>query len=217
MVHRIRQPPRAGTYTLPGSHKPKPTNTPRTQVPAITYGGPAVPPDQPSPESIKLAESRVLVEFIAELYPASQLLPSSPVLRARARLFITRFTPHTDAIRPFIASGAPGTRTAFLDAIDAVQRLLPDDSKGEGRFAVGEEFTVADVIVMPAVGLLETVFDTGIAAFEEGEGREVAEVLKGEKYARWARYCEVLKGRESFKKLFNEVGLAFILSFFDGC
>ncbi|KAG6805318.1 hypothetical protein H0H93_005077, partial [Arthromyces matolae] len=40
---------------------------PASKVPAIAYGGPAVAPDDPSPESTKLAESLVLLEFIADL------------------------------------------------------------------------------------------------------------------------------------------------------
>jgi glutathione S-transferase len=93
--------------------------------------------------------------------------------------------------------------------------LLPDDSKGEGRYAVGEGFSVADVALMPTVGVLDAALNTGLAAFEEEDGREVAETLKGGKYARWARYCEELRGRESFKKVYNEVGsMRFLPAFF---
>ena len=61
-----------------------------TQVPAFTYGGPVVPPDQPSNESAKLWESNVLIEFIADLCPAAGLLPSDPAVRAHARLLVVR-------------------------------------------------------------------------------------------------------------------------------
>ncbi|ELU43933.1 Glutaredoxin domain-containing protein [Rhizoctonia solani AG-1 IA] len=54
-------------------------------IPAIAYGGPKVDPANPSPESIKLAESLVLLEFIADLYPNSGLLSTNPVERAQAR------------------------------------------------------------------------------------------------------------------------------------
>ena len=67
------------------------------KVPAIAYGGPPVPPDQPSPESAKIAESLVLLDFVADLFPDSHLLPKDPVQRARARFFIdtvsTKFVP----------------------------------------------------------------------------------------------------------------------------
>ena len=57
-------------------------------MPAIAYGGPQVPPDQPSPDSTKIAESLVLVEFVGDLFPESGILPKDPVKRAQARFFI---------------------------------------------------------------------------------------------------------------------------------
>jgi glutathione S-transferase len=204
MVRRTDQPRRGGTQ----SHAPflSLTKQPTIQVPAITYGGPVVPPDQPSPESTKFAESLVLIEFIADLYPDSQLLPSCPILRARARLFIKRFDDHNSAIRAYLGTAGPGTREAFLDAIDMVQRSLPDDLKGEGEYAVGKGFTVADVVAMPRLVFLDAVFQTGMGAFDGEEGKLVEEALKRGRFARWARYCEVLRARESFNKVYTEVG-----------
>ncbi|KAG2738771.1 hypothetical protein P692DRAFT_201904348 [Suillus brevipes Sb2] len=64
----------------------------------MTYGGPDVAPENPSPESTKLAESLILVEFIGDLYPSSNIVPADPVLRAKARFFIeivsTKFSPN---------------------------------------------------------------------------------------------------------------------------
>lgn len=39
---------------------------------------------------MKMAELLVLLEFVADLYPNANLLPSDPVLRAKARLFIRK-------------------------------------------------------------------------------------------------------------------------------
>ena len=39
----------------------------------MTYGGPRIDPTNPSPESFKLAESLVLLEFIADLFPSANL------------------------------------------------------------------------------------------------------------------------------------------------
>ncbi|KIJ15127.1 hypothetical protein PAXINDRAFT_99658 [Paxillus involutus ATCC 200175] len=59
-----------------------------SQVPAIACGGPGVAPENPSPELTKLAESLVLVQFVADLYPQANLFPQDPVLRAKTRFFI---------------------------------------------------------------------------------------------------------------------------------
>lgn len=57
------------------------------QVPVITYGGPNVPPEEPSPLSFKLAESLVILGFLADLFPNSRLLPPpfNPTARAVLR------------------------------------------------------------------------------------------------------------------------------------
>ncbi|KAH0834663.1 hypothetical protein J3R83DRAFT_10178 [Lanmaoa asiatica] len=61
------------------------------KIPAITYGGPNVPPEEPSPLSFKLTESYVILEFLADLFPNSGLLPpaSNPTGRARVRFLWT--------------------------------------------------------------------------------------------------------------------------------
>src|ERR1700761_1379909 len=64
----------------------------RNQVPALVYGSPKSDPENPSAESAKITESLVILEFIADLYPDSGLLPKDPVERARVRFFIDAFT-----------------------------------------------------------------------------------------------------------------------------
>ena len=58
--------------------------TPSRKVPVVVYGSPQIGPRAPSPESAKIAESLVLLEFIASLYPDSGLLPKDSVERAHA-------------------------------------------------------------------------------------------------------------------------------------
>ncbi|KAH7925069.1 hypothetical protein BV22DRAFT_465355 [Leucogyrophana mollusca] len=73
-------------YDLDLANKPEwftAKDNPASKVPAITYGGPDVPPEDPSPLSEKLAESAVVLEFVADIYPESGLLPKDPVLRAK--------------------------------------------------------------------------------------------------------------------------------------
>ena len=57
-----------------------------TYVPAIVYGEPEAPPDQPSSEPHKLAESLILIELIST---SRALLPKD---RVKARFFVEVFS-----------------------------------------------------------------------------------------------------------------------------
>ena len=58
------------------------------QVPYIVYGGPKLEPgDSPSPDLPQLGESLVIAEFLADTFPSARLLPATPFIRAKARLF----------------------------------------------------------------------------------------------------------------------------------
>ena len=101
-----------------------------------------MPLDQPSPESVKIAESLVLVEFIADLFPASNLLPADPVARARVRHSIQTFdTTFISAFEAVIYAGASPDKV--VAALDAFQKRLP-----ETGFATGE-WALADVAAAP--------------------------------------------------------------------
>ena len=77
-------------------------------------------PTEPSPESAKLAESLVIVEFIAELFPESKLHPTDLVKRARARHFITLVeTKFEEAFHSFFAYGA-----SYIVLLEALEALL---------------------------------------------------------------------------------------------
>jgi hypothetical protein len=69
MVRSKGQPFLDGLYTL--NLRRRIEHLQHAQVPTMTYGGPKVDPTNPSPESFKLAESLVLLEFIADLFPSA--------------------------------------------------------------------------------------------------------------------------------------------------
>ncbi|EJD05530.1 uncharacterized protein FOMMEDRAFT_138958 [Fomitiporia mediterranea MF3/22] len=166
------------------------------KVPALSYGGPKVPADQSSPESAKLAESLVLLEFVADLFPESKLLPKDPVLRARARFFI-------DAVNTKLAPGwmsflmKGDSADAFLSATEAIQALLPDDKK----FAVSDDFTNADAAVGPFLArvFVATKNDFGTP----GEGKKVFEALNSPRFSKLTNYYKRIEARESFKSTFD--------------
>jgi len=189
-------------YQIDLQNKPEwyaPKVNPASKVPAIAYGGPPVPPDQPSPESVKIAESLVIVEFIADLYPDSKLLPKDPVLRAKARFFIdavgTKLTP---AWHAFLSKG--GEPDALFKAIEAIQALLAPNAK----YAVNDDFTIADIAIAPFLGRLYLSLQNDIGAYDEGQGLKVYEELQGPKYSKFNAYFEAIKARDSFKKTFAE-------------
>ncbi|KAJ7859375.1 hypothetical protein B0H14DRAFT_2747138 [Mycena olivaceomarginata] len=152
----------------------------------VSYGGPQVPPDQPSPESVKIAESLILVEF-------------HPVERAKVRFFIdavsNKFLP--TYMGP-VARGQPFE--PFWDALEQLQALLPADKK----YAVGDEFTAADIAIAPFLARMEVWLRNDIGAYKEGEGKKAAEYFfTGDRFARLVKYFEDIKARDSFKATFD--------------
>lgn len=171
------------------------------QVPAVAFGGPKVSPDQPSPDSAKIAESLILLEFVADLYPSSGLLPSDPVSRARIRFFIDTFsTKFAPSYHGALLQG--GSFDATLAAIEALQEQLPKD----GKYLLGDQFTIADAAVAPFLGRAEVALSNDFGKYPVGEGKKVWETLStSPKYARFWKYFQDLKARDSFKSTFDEV------------
>ncbi|KAI5116601.1 hypothetical protein M0805_006779 [Coniferiporia weirii] len=176
-----------------------PKVNPASKVPAIAYGGPKVPADQPSPESVKIAESLVLLEFFADLYPESGLLPKDPVLRAKARFFIdvvsTKLVPGWAG---FVHRGESAEGT--FAGLEALQALLSANT----TFAVNDTFTIADAAVAPFLARIEVTLKNDIGAFAEGEGRKAFEVYQSERFDKVRKYFNTIKARESFKTTFDE-------------
>jgi len=173
-----------------------PKVNPASKVPAITYGGPDVDPENPSPDSQKIAESGVLMELFADL-SKGDLLPKDPIARARARFF-------TETVTPLIFSAWYGSLTrgedpaSIFKAIDTVQSLLP----AEG-YAVGQ-WSIAEAAVTPFFARAEVTLKNDIGKYEEGKGKSVwATVESDPKYARFRKYFDDIKSRDSFKETFH--------------
>ncbi|KAI0674660.1 thioredoxin-like protein [Trametes maxima] len=187
-------------YEIDLQNKPvwyAPRVNPASKVPAIAYGGPDVAPDQPSPDSVKIAESLVLVEFIADLFPKSGLLPADPVKRAQARFFIEGVS---GKVVPswigYLLGKAPADD--FYEAFEYIQGLLPASG-----FAIGD-FSIADVAVAPFLARARVALLNDIGKYPEGEGRKVWETITTGKFARLAKYAEDLAARESVNATFDE-------------
>ncbi|THH07889.1 hypothetical protein EW145_g3072 [Phellinidium pouzarii] len=197
-------------YEIDLQNKPvwyAPEVNPASKVPAIAYGGPEVPPDQPSPKSVKIPESLVLLDFFADLYPESGLLPKDPVLRAKARLFI-------DAVSTKLVPGWGGfvQRGENVDALyaglEAIQGLLPSDA----TFAVGNTYTIADAAAAPFLARIEVLLKNDIGAYAKGEGKAAYEVYQSKRFSKLRNYFDSVKARDSFKTTFDELSGALLTS-----
>ncbi|KIK97436.1 hypothetical protein PAXRUDRAFT_824930 [Paxillus rubicundulus Ve08.2h10] len=189
-------------YHIDLANKPDwyaPKVNPASKVPVIAYGGPDVAPENPSPQSTKLAESLVLVEFVADLYPQANLLPQDPVLRAKARFFIevvsSKFSP---GYGKFVIRGE-GYRDLLL-GVEAVQEILPDS----GKYAIGDQYTIADVALTSFIARVKLASENELGKFEAGQGEEFVKALDSPKYAKFNAYVERLLERPSFKATFDK-------------
>ncbi|KAG1731618.1 uncharacterized protein EDB91DRAFT_1252055 [Suillus paluster] len=169
------------------------------KVPAVAYGGPDVDPEDPSPLSAKIIESNVILEFVADLYPDSGLLPKDPVLRANVRFFIDAITKHVQEPVYAFLQGLESYENV-LKGIEFIQGLLD-----EGReFAIGDHYTIADACIIPHIAKLKIVTETDIGKFPVGMGYKLGEELKGPKFAKFMKYVERMLERPSFKQTHDE-------------
>lgn len=168
----------------------------------MTYGGPDVPPDEPSSESVKLAESSVLVEFVADLFPEANLIPQDPTLRARARSFVevvnAKFAP---AYTKFVIRGEG--YEDVLAAVEAIQDILPQAATG--IYAMGEQYTIADISLAPFIARLKLVTANELGRYPVGQGSEFLQALDGPKYNQFNLYVRRLLDRQSLQTTFDAV------------
>jgi glutathione S-transferase len=90
----------------------------------------------------------------------------------------------------------------FFDALEGLQALLPADK----TYAVGDEYTAADIAVTPFLARMEVWLKNDIGAFKEGEGKKASDYFFSDgRFARIVKYFEAIKARESFKATFDAV------------
>ncbi|KAH8983736.1 hypothetical protein EDB92DRAFT_2071361, partial [Lactarius akahatsu] len=125
---------------------------PTCKVPAVVYGSPKSDSENPSPESARIIQSLVLLEFVADLYPDSGLLPNDPIERAHVRVFIDAVFIDAVSTKVFPRGESPD---AFIAAVAELQLLPP-----AAQFAIGDHFTIADAALAPFLGRWEQLSAT---------------------------------------------------------
>ena len=173
----------------------------------MTYGGPVTTPDKPSPESTKLAESLVLVEFVADLFPKADLRPVDPATLARARYFTATLQ---DSLYPQYRGMLFGTNPpdALLEELETLQARLPPIGSPGGEFAIGP-WSLADAAIAPFLIRLPTFLENELGKYALGEGKKALEALRSPRFARLWKYIADLGARPSVKKTWDEVGVCF--------
>lgn len=160
-----------------------------------------MPADEPSPSSTKIAESLVLLEFVADLYPDANILPKDPVLRAKARFFIdTVSNKYNPAYFAYIIRGEEGAREKLEKATEDIQALLPPEG-----FAIGE-WSIADAAIAPFLGRLIVALENDFGGYPEGEGPVLLNDLRqNQKFTRFSKYLQDVTARRSFTDTFDKV------------
>ncbi|EJU04188.1 glutathione S-transferase C-terminal-like protein [Dacryopinax primogenitus] len=173
----------------------QPNINPASKVPAIVYGATQADKTVAPPNTTKLAESLVLVEFFADLVPSSHLLPSDPVERAKARFFITLVGDKFNPAWQGLAAKGEGE-----EAVLAAVKQIAGELDPQGPYALGKEWTIADTAIAPFVGRLYLIAKEDIGAWEAGTGPKLLQQL--EQVPHWDRYAKALLARDSYKESF---------------
>ncbi|GJE97135.1 glutathione transferase omega [Phanerochaete sordida] len=168
------------------------------KVPAITYGGPKVSPDAPSDASVKLRESLVLLEFLADVFPDAGLLPADAVQRAQARLFMRDADAALyEGMKAYFFAREPAQK--LLDALERVQRALPP-----AGFAAGAQWCIADMAAAPFLARIVFLLEHDLGVYPAGEGAKTLALVRGERFARLNRWFADVQAQPSFKATWDE-------------
>lgn len=149
---------------------------PRGLVPAVKYRGKA------------LYESLVLLEFLDDAYPSHspRLLPSDPVDRAVARIWIDHFSKkYLPAVQRLTQLQEKEQQDNSREALYKAQKELAEQVKGPYFF--GEQFSIVDVVVAPWVERDWVI--TEKRGYDRGAAGEA-----------WVNYARVLSERPSVRR-----------------
>ncbi len=123
-------------------------------------------------DGVALTQTGAIIEWLEETVPSPSLFPEDPLLRARVRavasIIATDIAPMHSmrvsiAVRNEFAQGDDGLRRwvhRFIgDGFQAIETML---AALDGPYCCGDQPTVADIYLVPAVNMAKTVaFDVG--------------------------------------------------------
>ncbi len=101
-----------------------------------------------------LYEANIINEYIDERFPHPQLMPADPVMRARARLFLSRFEQelycHIEPIEHGTQKAADKARLAVRDNLTQISVVF-----AKQKYMLGDEFSMLDVAIAPLLWRLD--------------------------------------------------------------
>lgn len=117
---------------------------PRGQVPALVDGDACI------------YESVAIVQYLEHRYPSPALIPEDPVLMATCFRLVGEFNQKLDPTNIFGSVKFGGKRRAELG--ERVDKLLAECRRwegyaGGGPYLAGDQFSIADIVVLPFMGM----------------------------------------------------------------
>ena len=101
-----------------------------------------------------LYESNIINEYIDDRFPHPQLMPSDPISKSRARLFLFRFENEIFSNIDFLDKGTDKQNSnAKISVRDSLLQIAPVFSKQ--NYILGDEFTILDVTLAPLLWRLD--------------------------------------------------------------
>ena len=101
-----------------------------------------------------LYESNIINEYIDDRFPHTQLMPSDPISKSRARLFLFRFENEIFSNIDFLDKGTDKQNSyAKISVRDSLLQIAPVFSKQ--NYILGDEFTILDVTLAPLLWRLD--------------------------------------------------------------
>ena len=101
-----------------------------------------------------LYEANIINEYIDERFPHPQLMPADPVMRARARLFLSRFEQelfcHIEGLESGVSKTAEKARLAVRENLSQISPVF-----SKQKFMLGDEFSMLDVAIAPLLWRLD--------------------------------------------------------------